>query len=285
MTKLASGKARYMNEAPNTLTIESFDAMVAAYETWAEPVSARLAQVALKRTSARAGDSVLDIGAGTGALALQAAALGARVTAIDISPAMVARLTQRLAPYPECKALVMDGKALTFEKSTFDAAFSILSTTLFADWGVALDEAVRVVRPSGWIGMVHWASPLGSDIFTIFLRALKKLALPIDSPDAPKLTELSAHELRVALKARECEVMEVELLDAPGLLPTPENFMDALDPFYRIHPTYRSLDEHLRDELRIVLAEETRRWIKEDVPAGRTAKAHLAIARRSSRPW
>ena len=138
-----------MNETPNTRTAEFFDAMVATYETWAEPLSARLAQVALKRTSVRAGDSELDIGAGTGALALQAAALGARVTAIDISSAMVARLTQRLAPYPECKALVMDGQALTFEESRFDAAFSILSTTLFADWGVALDEAVRVVRPGG----------------------------------------------------------------------------------------------------------------------------------------
>ena len=272
-----------MNETPNTRTAEFFDAMVATYETWAEPLSARLAQVALKRTSVRAGDSVLDIGAGTGALALQAAALGARVTAIDISSAMVARLTQRLAPYPECKALVMDGQALTFEESTFDAAFSILSTTLFADWGVALDEAVRVVRPGGWTGIVHWASPQGSDIFTIFSRALKRLALPTDSPDAPKLTELSAHELRAALEDRKCEVMEVELLDAPGPLPTPENFMDTLDPFYRIHPTYRSLDERLRGELRILLAEEARRWIEEDVPGGRTARAHLAIARRSNR--
>ena len=74
----------------------------------------------------RAGDCVLDIGAGTGALSLHAAALGVRVTAIDLSTAMVARLTQRLAPYPECKALAMDGQALTFGDSTFDAAFSIL---------------------------------------------------------------------------------------------------------------------------------------------------------------
>jgi hypothetical protein len=48
--------------------------------------------------------------------------------------------------------------------------------------------------------------------------------------------------------------------------------------------TYRSLDERLRGELRILLAEETRRWIKEDVPAGYTAKAHLAIARRLFHP-
>jgi hypothetical protein len=40
----------------------------------------------------------------------------------------------------------------------------------------------------------------------------------------------------------------------------------------------------LRSELRILLAEEAHRWIKEDVPAGRTAKAHLAIARRLFHP-
>ena len=144
-----------MNEAPNTRTAEFFDAMVATYETWAEPLSARLAQVALKRTSVRAGDSVLDIGAGTGALALQAAALGARLTAIDLSSAMVDRLTQRLDPYPECKALVMDSQALTFEDSTFDAAFSILSTTLFPAWSAGLDEAVRVVRPAFSVGVIR----------------------------------------------------------------------------------------------------------------------------------
>jgi ubiquinone/menaquinone biosynthesis C-methylase UbiE len=139
-------KGGTITETPNSLTAELFDAMVAAYETWAEPLSVRLAQVALKRTSVRAGDCVLDIGAGTGALSLQAAALWARVTAIDLSSAMVARLTQRLVPYPGCKALVMDGQALTFEDRTFDAAFSILSTTLFPKWSAGLDEAVRVVR-------------------------------------------------------------------------------------------------------------------------------------------
>ncbi len=176
----------------------------------------------------------------------------------------------------------MDGQALTFEESTFDAAFSILSTTLFPDWSAGLDEAVRVVRPGGWIGIVHWASPEGADIFTILRRALKQLPLPTGSQETPKLTALlSAHELRAALETRECEVMAIELLDAPSPLPTPESLMDTLDPFYRIFPPYCSLDEHLRGELRILLAEEARRWIREDVPAGRTAKAHLAIARRS----
>jgi len=232
-----------------------------------------------------AGDRVLDIGAGTGALALQEAALGARVTAIDLSSAMVARLTQRLAPYQECKALVMDGQALTFEESTFDAAFSILSTTLLPDWGAGLDEAVRVVRPGGWLGIVHWANPESADIFTILSRALKNLPIPAGSPDAPKLTTLmSAHELRAALEARGCELKEVERLDAPSPLPPPETFMDALDPIYSSLPTYCLLDGAMRDELRVLLEQEARRWVEHDVPAGRTAKVHLALARRSGRP-
>ena len=84
-----------MNETPSTPTAELFDSMVATYETWAEPLSARLAQVALERTSVRTGDSVLDIGAGTGALTHQAAALGSRVTAIDLSPSMAVNPTDR----------------------------------------------------------------------------------------------------------------------------------------------------------------------------------------------
>jgi ubiquinone/menaquinone biosynthesis C-methylase UbiE len=271
-----------MKENAIKFTAESFDAMVSAYETWAEPLSSRLAKLALERTTVSAGQRVLDIGAGTGALALQAAALGARVTAIDLAPKMVDRLAERLAPYPESKAMVMDGQALAFEDGTFDAAFAIMSATLFPNWAAGLDEAVRVVRPGGWIGIVHWASPYGADTFTILLRALNRLPLPADSHNAPEITVLrSVDEFRAAFEARKCEVVVVELLDAPSPLPSPEEFMDALDPIYRIFPTYGSLDEHQRDELRLLLAEEVQRWIKEDLPAGRTAKAHVAIARRS----
>src|SRR5262249_19537042 len=124
------------------------------------------------------------------------------------------------------------------------------------------------MRPGGCIGIVHWANPEGADIFSILSRALKKLPLPTGSPDAPKLRALmSVHEIRAALEARECKVIDVARLDAPSPLLAPESFMDTLDPIYAALPTYRLLDEHLRGELRILLAQEARRWIKEDAPA------------------
>ena len=58
------------------------------------------------------------------------------------------------------------------------------------------------------------------------------------------------------------------------------NFMDALDPIYNVLPTYRLLHQTMRAELRILLAGEALRWVEPDVPAGRTAKVHLALARR-----
>lgn len=152
-------------------------------------------------------------------------------------------------------------------------------------WSAGLDEAVRVVRPGGWLGIVHWANPEGADIFTILSRALKQLPLPTGSPDAPKLTALmSAHELRATLEAQGCEVKEVERLDAPSPLPPPESFMETLDPIYSSLPTYCLLDETMRGELRVLLAREAQRWVAEDVPAGRTANVHLALGRRSGRP-
>jgi hypothetical protein len=45
-------------------------------------------------------------------------------------------------------------------------------------------------------------------------------------------------------------------LDAPSPLPPPERFMDALSPIYSSLPTYRLLDEAMRSELRVLLAQE-----------------------------
>jgi hypothetical protein len=272
-----------MNETPNTRTPELFDAMVATYETWA---GASLG-------SSSSGRSQKNIGKSRRLRARHRCGNGCFGTSGSCPRGKGYRYRSFVrygrSVNPASGSLsgmqgARDGRPSShvrgqhFRRRLFRPVDHLVSRL-----GAGLDEAVRVVRPGGWLGIVHWANPEGADIFIILSRALKKLPLPTGSPDAPKLTALtSVHELRAALEDRKCEVMEVERLDAPSPLPT-QSFMDTLDPIYRSFPTYRSLDEHLRGELRVLLAQEARRWVEQDVPAGRTAKVHLALARCSGR--
>jgi hypothetical protein len=54
-------KGALMKNNPIDFTAEFSDAMVSTYETSAEPLSARLAKVALGRTTVSAGDRVLPL--------------------------------------------------------------------------------------------------------------------------------------------------------------------------------------------------------------------------------
>jgi len=67
------------------------------------------------------GLSLLDAGCGTGALALEAAARGARVTAIDLSPQLVALAAERAATHPAAARITFDsGDMLAESHGRFD---------------------------------------------------------------------------------------------------------------------------------------------------------------------
>src|SRR5690606_29044502 len=80
------------------------------YEETAHPFTALYAEDALARIALTARSRVLDVAAGTGALALAAARTGAQVLATDFSPGMVARIAA--ARLPNVEARVMDGQSL-----------------------------------------------------------------------------------------------------------------------------------------------------------------------------
>src|SRR5262249_17407070 len=72
-----------------------WDDHVGVYEAVFEPFTNAFARRALDRLALRAGDRLIDVGAGSGGAALIAAARGAEVLAIDASPRMVARIRAR----------------------------------------------------------------------------------------------------------------------------------------------------------------------------------------------
>ena len=77
-----------------------------------------LGQPVLDLLEPQAGERILDLGCGDGALTEKLIALGAQVVAIDNSSDMIAAARRR-----GLDATIMDARALTFE-SEFDAVFS-----------------------------------------------------------------------------------------------------------------------------------------------------------------
>src|SRR3989344_8157201 len=120
----------------------------AAYETWYHTprgswvgdVECRLITQLLQPSS---GESVLDVGSGTGYFSRRFAAAGLRVTGIDPDRAVTDYARQRNAPvtYVEGTAI-----ALPFSDRTFDYVNAVTSLCFIADPRGALAERWRVCR-------------------------------------------------------------------------------------------------------------------------------------------
>src|SRR5215208_2857237 len=128
-------------------TVENhFDATLAPYERWGQPCSEHFSRAALQGAALPAGAAVLDVCAGMGALAVPAAERGYSVRAIDTSPGMIRRATERLEPHSGWSAEVMDALDLQYGDNEFDAAFSVFGVVFFGPgMAKALTEMVRVV--------------------------------------------------------------------------------------------------------------------------------------------
>ena len=165
---------------------DHWNATAQHYEKTAHPFTARYAEAALARVPLTSKSRVLDVAAGTGALALLAARTGAQVLATDFSPGMVARIAA--ANLPNVEARVMDGQALAPDDDSFDAVFSIFGVMMFPDWRKGLAEMARVTRPGGH-GVVATWQDRGAATF-LLLGQIRRTLFPdretVPMPEAVK---------------------------------------------------------------------------------------------------
>jgi SAM-dependent methyltransferase len=92
---------------------------------------------------------VLEVGVGTGLLALPLHEAGIDVAGVDLSPAMIGKLVEKAlgtAPFP---LVISDATRLPFADGVFGAAYLRWVLHLVPDWRGVLAEAARVVRPGG----------------------------------------------------------------------------------------------------------------------------------------
>jgi ubiquinone/menaquinone biosynthesis C-methylase UbiE len=151
---------------------DHWDTAAQHYEKTAHPFTARYAEAALARVTLTPDSRVLDVAAGTGALALLAARTGAQVLATDFSPGMVARIAATNLSNVETR--VMDGQALALEDASFDAVFSIFGVIMFPDWRKGLAEMARVTRPGGYGVIATWREQ-GAATFLLLGQIRRKL--------------------------------------------------------------------------------------------------------------
>lgn len=97
---------------------------------------------------------VLEVGGGSGAMAAQVASRhpDVRLTVTDVDHAMTAAAAERLAPFgSRTRTRRADATELPFEPGTFDTVLSFIMLHHVVEWEQAIAEALRVLRPGGWL--------------------------------------------------------------------------------------------------------------------------------------
>jgi ubiquinone/menaquinone biosynthesis C-methylase UbiE len=171
-------------------TRPAWDKIAPGYDKTNTPTQMWLGNEGLHRAGLRAGMRLLDVAAGSGALSIPAARLGAQVLAIDQSPVMLELLRARA--HQEGLAIetrVMDGHALELDDNSFDMVGSQFGVMLFPDMPRGISEMARVVKPGGRVLMHVYGDPHKIEFLGFLVGAIQSVRPDFDGPpmDPPPL--------------------------------------------------------------------------------------------------
>jgi len=162
-----------------------WDEIAPGYDRTNTPSQMRIAIQGLHLANLRSGMKFLDVAAGSGALSIPAARLGAQVVAIDQSRVMLDLLAERARKERlSVAARVMDGHALQFDDDTFDMAGSQFGVMLFRDVSTAVREMARVVKPGGRVLVHAYGDPHEIEFLGFFIAAVQSVRPDFDGPPA-----------------------------------------------------------------------------------------------------
>jgi SAM-dependent methyltransferase len=173
----------------------SFDRAAGCYDATRLTDDAALGRI-LSLLERELAGRALEIGVGTGQLAVPLAARGVPVIGLDLSPAMLAQLRDK--PGGDLPLVHGDASRLPFADASFAGAYARWVLHLIPDWERTLDELIRIVGPDGTIAIEPGGvSGIHRDVFERFREILGDVVMP---PGMAPI-DRDAH-LDVAMRAR-----------------------------------------------------------------------------------
>jgi ubiquinone/menaquinone biosynthesis C-methylase UbiE len=211
----------------------AWDTIAPGYDRTNTPTQFWLGNEGLRRAGLRPGMQFLDVAAGSGALSIPAARLGAQVLATDRSPVMLELLEARARKEGlNIETRGMDGHALELDDDSFDMAGSQFGVMLFPDMPKGISEMARVVRPGGRVLMTVYGDPHQIEFFGFFVTAIQSVRPNFDGPpmDPPPLPfQLQDPErLRNELAAAGLRDINVETITETTAFKTGQDLWDWL---------------------------------------------------------
>jgi 2-polyprenyl-3-methyl-5-hydroxy-6-metoxy-1,4-benzoquinol methylase len=132
----------------------------------------------------RPGQRVLDVGCGTGVVAITAARRGARATGLDLTPALLEQAREHAATAcVEVDWHEGDVEQLPFDDESFDTVLSQFGHMFAPRPDVAVAEMLRVLKPGGVIAFSTWPPELMTGrLFALIGRYAPPPPMPIAPP-------------------------------------------------------------------------------------------------------
>jgi ubiquinone/menaquinone biosynthesis C-methylase UbiE len=187
---------------------EVWERMAPGWERWRAQLADALTPVRewlIRALGPQPGNTVLELGAGTGETGFEAAALlgeDGRLISTDFSPQMVevARRRGIELGLGNVEYRVVDAERIALDSASVDGVLCQSAYMLVADPAAALADTRRVLRPGGQLALSVWGTPRQNPWASIGgMILIERGHLPPPDPAAPGVFSMASEERTRAL--------------------------------------------------------------------------------------